>query len=87
MDRWVARFLAAIGVSHCKAEDDVSYDPALDEDAPGSDLASSGNRRKGRHARRLLSAARDRLALADIVRRVGRAASETGSGSQKASTR
>ena len=58
MQRWVARFLAAIGVSHRKAEDDVTYDPALDEDVPGSDLDPSGNGRNGRHARPLLAAAR-----------------------------
>jgi hypothetical protein len=55
---WVPRFLAAIGIGHRKAEDDVSYDPALDEDLNGDDLARPGKRPKGRHARRLGLAAR-----------------------------
>jgi hypothetical protein len=48
---WVPRFLAAIGIGHRKAEDDVTYDPALDEDLNGGDLAPPGKRGKGRHAR------------------------------------
>jgi hypothetical protein len=47
MPRWVYRFLAAIGKR--KAEPDVSYDMALDEDASGGDLASRQDRGKGRH--------------------------------------
>jgi hypothetical protein len=59
MDRWwVPRFLAAIGIGHRKAEDDVSYDPALDEDVNDDELAQSGKRRKGRHARPLVLTAR-----------------------------
>ncbi|HTU73588.1 MAG TPA: hypothetical protein VMG38_08720 [Trebonia sp.] len=62
MDRWwVPRFLAAIGIGHRKAEDDVSYDPALDEDLSGDDLAQSGERGKDRHSGRLGGVVRWRL--------------------------
>jgi hypothetical protein len=40
MSGWVSRFLAAIGAGGHKAEADVSYDPAVDDKAGGSDLDS-----------------------------------------------
>ena len=41
MHPWISRFLAAIGVGGRKAEADVSYDRALDDDASGGDIESS----------------------------------------------
>ncbi len=43
MAGWMSRFLAAIGIGGNKAESDVSYDPALDEDASGGDKGASGS--------------------------------------------
>jgi hypothetical protein len=38
MRDWISRFLAAIGAGGRKAEADVSYDPALDDEAGGGDI-------------------------------------------------
>ena len=37
------RFLTAIGVGGTKAEADVSYDPALDENATGGEKGAGGS--------------------------------------------
>ena len=37
------RFLTAIGLSGNKAEADVSYDPALDENATGGEKGAGGS--------------------------------------------
>ena len=43
MPQWMNRFLTAIGVGGNKAEADVSYDPALDENATGGEKAAGGS--------------------------------------------
>jgi hypothetical protein len=40
MRNWISRLLAAVGAGGRKAEADVSYDPALDDDASGGDIPS-----------------------------------------------
>ena len=37
------RFLTALGIGGNKAEADVSYDPALDENATGGDKGAGGS--------------------------------------------
>ena len=43
MAGWMSRILAAIGIGGSKAEPDVSYDPALDEDAAGGEKGAGGS--------------------------------------------
>jgi hypothetical protein len=43
MPQWMNRLLAAIGVGGDKAEADVSYDPALDENATGGEKGAGGS--------------------------------------------
>ena len=43
MPQWMSRILAAMGVGGNKAEADVSYDPALDEDAAGGEKGAGGS--------------------------------------------
>jgi hypothetical protein len=43
MAELIRRFLAAIGVGGHKTEADVSYDPALDENAPGGEPGPGGS--------------------------------------------
>jgi hypothetical protein len=43
MPQWMSRILAAIGVGGDKAEADVSYDPALDENATGGEKGAGGS--------------------------------------------
>ena len=43
MAGWMSRLLAAIGIGSNKAEADVSYDPALDEDAGGGEKGAGGS--------------------------------------------
>jgi len=43
MAGWMHRVLAAIGRGGNKAEADVSYDPALDEDASGGEKGAGGS--------------------------------------------
>jgi hypothetical protein len=56
MRNWINRFLAAIGVGGRKAEADVSYDSALDDEASGGDIRPSspphpgGSRVRGKFA-------------------------------------
>jgi len=42
MSGWMSRVLAAVGLGN-KAEADVSYDPALDEDATGGEKGAGGS--------------------------------------------
>ena len=43
MAGFMKRFLAAVGIGGNKAEADVSYDPALDEDATGGEKGAGGS--------------------------------------------
>ena len=43
MAGWMSRLLAAIGIGGNKAEADVSYDPALDEEASGGERGAGGS--------------------------------------------
>ncbi len=43
MPQWMSRFLSVIGVGGNKAEADVSYDPALDENATGGEKGAGGS--------------------------------------------
>ena len=43
MAGWMSRLLAAIGIGGSKTEPDVSYDPALDEDAGGGEKGAGGS--------------------------------------------
>ena len=43
MPQWMSRFLTAIGVGGTKAEADVSYDHALDENATGGEKGAGGS--------------------------------------------
>jgi hypothetical protein len=43
MSGWLSRFLAAIGAGGRKAEADVSYDPALEDQTEGGKPGSGGS--------------------------------------------
>jgi hypothetical protein len=43
MAGWMHKMLAAIGLGGNKAESDVSYDPALDENATGGEKGAGGS--------------------------------------------